>query len=157
MSTTYVVDTSEWINLDKKYPSEIFPSLWNRIEDLISKEKIVSPNTVRDEIKQGHDGLEAWIRQHPKAFHSTDKLITQVQKILKDHQDLIKPDAHYESADPYIIALAISIKNNLDGRSPIIVTDENAQRPSRIPYVSRIYGVSTCKLLGMFQREEWNF
>ena len=56
-------------------------------------------------------------------FLGTDKIIGQVQKILKEHPTLVNPNARYESADPYIIALAVSYGNNLLGQSPIIVTD----------------------------------
>lgn len=61
MGTTYVMDTNEWINMDKRYPQDIFSGLWFKIEDLIFKGRIVSPNIVRDEIKRGHDALKEWI------------------------------------------------------------------------------------------------
>ena len=84
-------------------------------------------------------------------------MANQVQKIIEKHTHLTNPDAPYDQADPYLIALAMQYKNDISGLIPIIVTEENAQNPSRIPYASRDNGVSTCKLLGMIQREGWEF
>ena len=55
MSIIYFVDTSELINLNNRYPRKTFPGLWENVEDLISQGRMLAPNGVRDEIKQGHD------------------------------------------------------------------------------------------------------
>ena len=157
MSAIYFVDTNEWINLNRHYPKEVFSGLWENIENLISEGRILSPNEVLDEIKRGHDELVEWCRTHRTMFLNTDKLIGQVQKILKEHPTLVNPNARYESADPYLIALAASYKDNILGQSPIIVTDENVNKTSRIPYAARDNGVQTCKLVEMVQREGWKF
>ena len=157
MSMTYIVDTNEWINLNKIYPKEIFPTLWGKVEGLISEGRMTSPSTVRDEIERGHDELVEWAKMHPEVFRSTDVLMGQVRRIVSDHRHLIEPDERHESADPHIIALAISIKNNLNDQTPIIVTDENERKQSRIPYVASTYGVPACKLLEMIRGEGWVF
>ena len=157
MGAIYFIDTSEWINLSRHYPNEVFPSLWENIESLVSERRILSPKEVLDEIEYGHGELVEWCRAHREMFHNTDKLIKQVQEILKEHPTLVNPNATRESADPYIIALAASYRNNMSGQSPIIVTDENINKRSRIPYVARANGVQTCKLVEMAQKEAWKF
>lgn len=157
MGAIYFVDTSEWINLSRLYPKDVFSSLWDNVENLISEERILSPKEVRDEIKQGHDELAEWCKTHQKMFRSTDTLTEQVKKVIDEHPALVNPHAPYESADPYIIALAVSYKHDMMGLSPIIVTDENVNKKSRIPYVARANGVQTCKLVEMFQKEGWKF
>lgn len=156
MEAICVVDTDEWINLDKRYPRDIFSGLWHKIEDLISSGRILSRDKVRDEIEQGHDGLVEWIRMHPQAFRNTNSIIVQVQKIIAEHPEIVDDDASHDTADPYIIALAISHRHDMAG-TPIIVTGENPRRPNRIPHVARDNGIPTCKLLGMIQREGWEF
>ncbi len=47
--------------------------------------------------------------------------------------------------------------NGISGWVPIIVTDENVNRKSGIPYVARNKGVQSCKLTEMFQKEGWQF
>lgn len=155
MSAIYFVDTSEWINLNRRYPDDGFPNLWSNVENLISKERILAPREVFDEIERGHDELVEWCKTHQKMFRDTSALTGQVQKIIRDHPTLVNRNATYESADPYIIALAASYKHDISGLVPIIVTDENVSKESHIPYVARANGVQTCKLAEMFQREGW--
>ena len=157
MKALYVIDTSAWINLKNVYPEEIFPSMWRKIDNLISEKRVLSPRIVRDEIDRGDDKLTKWVKTHSHIFVNTDNLIPQVQKILREHPTLIKRDAKYEDADPHVIALAASHKNDIDGLSPIIVTEENQERTSGIPYVAQDKGISSHKLLEMIQREGWRF
>ena len=157
MNAIYFVDTNEWINLSRHYREEVFPNLWRNVENLISKERILAPKEVLDEIKLGHDELVNWCKMHRRMFRNTNALIGQVQKIIRDHPTLVDPNATHESADPYIIALAMSYMNDIAGLVPIIVTDENVNRESGIPYVAKANDVQTCKLMEMFQREGWRF
>ena len=151
------MDTSEWINLSRLYPKSVFSSLWDNVENLISKERILSPKEIRDELKRGHDEPAEWCKAHQKMFRSTSRLTEQVKKIIDAHPELVDPNAPYESADPYIVALAASYKRDIPGLSPITVTDENVNKKSRIPYAASANGVQTCKLVEMFQREGWTF
>ncbi len=157
MKALYVIDASSWINLKNAYPEEIFPSIWFKIDNLISEKQVLSPRIVQDEIDHGNDKLIEWVKTHSHIFVNTDNLIPQVQKILREHPTLIKPDAKYEEADPYVIALAASHKNDIASLSPIIVTEENQERTSGIPYAARDNGIPSCKLLEMIQREGWTF
>ena len=157
MDAIYFVDTSEWINLNRRYSDDVFPNLWKNVEGLISKERILSPKEVLDEIERGHDELVEWCKKRKEMFRDAGSLTDKVQKIIKEHPTLINPNAKHESADPYIIALAMSYKQDISGLVPIIVTDENVDKESRIPYVARANGVQTCRLMEMFQREGWKF
>ena len=64
MDAIYFVDTNEWINLSRLYPKDVFSSLWNNVENLISEERILSPKEVQDEIKRGHDEPVQWCETH---------------------------------------------------------------------------------------------
>ena len=64
MNAIYFVDTNELINLSRHYPKEVFPGLWDSIENLISEERILSPKEVLDEIELGHDELKEWCKEH---------------------------------------------------------------------------------------------
>lgn len=95
MNAIYFVDTSEWINLNRHYPNDVFPNLWRNVEDLISKGRILAPKEVLDEIKRGHDELVQWCNDHREMFQSTTALTGQVQKIIRNHPTLINPNATY--------------------------------------------------------------
>ena len=142
---------------NRHYPNDVFPNLWRNVEDLISKGRILAPKEVLDEIKRGHDELVQWCKDHREMFQNTTALTGQVQNIIRNHPTLINPNATHESADPYIIALAMSRMHDIAGLIPIIVTDKNVSRASKIPYVARANNIQTCKLMEMFQREGWRF
>ena len=61
---------------------------------------------MQDEIDRGNDELTEWTNAHSHIFANTDNLIPHVQKIVREHPTLIKPDAKYDEADPHVIALA---------------------------------------------------
>ena len=157
MGVIYVVDTSEWINLYRLYPEEVFPSLWENIGRLISEERISSPREVLDEAKRGQDGLADWLKARQSIFRDTRDLIGKVQRIIKEHPGLTNPNATHESADPYVIALAMWHRDHTMDLPPIIVTAENPQRRSSIPYAARANDIQTCNLMEMLQREGWTF
>ena len=153
----YVVDTSEWINPYRRYPEEVFPSLWKHVELLISDKRISSPREVLDEVKRGQDGLVDWLKMRRSMFRDTGDLIGKANAIIKEHPRLVNPNATHEIADPYVIALAMWYRDHTVDLSPIIVTDENLHRISGIPYAARANGIQTCKLMEMIQREGWTF
>lgn len=158
MVVIYVVDTSEWINLFQRYPETVFPSLWVKIENLISSRRVASLKVVLDEIERSSDAdLVKWCKSHLKILRKIDDLAGPAKKIMNEHHPLTVSKKRYESADPYVIALAKFYKDNLSNETPIIVTDENDKRVSGIPYVARDYDIQACKLLEMFKMEGWKF
>jgi len=58
----YVVDTSSLIEL-KKFPDDVFPSLWKNIAVLIHKGFMVSPREVLNELSVQDDMLKKWAQK----------------------------------------------------------------------------------------------
>ena len=58
----YVVDTSSLIEL-KKFPDDVFPTLWKNIEVLINKGFMVSPREVLNELSVQDDMLKKWAQK----------------------------------------------------------------------------------------------
>jgi len=159
MNRIYVVDASAWILLSQHYPKEVFSSLWGSIEDLIKAKNILAPRQVYREIEQGgDDDLTKWCKTNSRMFlNNNSDVIRFAQEIIQNHPSLINPYATRETADPFLIALARSLKSNITNSQPIIITDENEVKIDRIPHISRTYGLESLKLTGMFQNEKWNF
>jgi len=159
MSSIYVVDASAWIDLSQNYPKNVFSSLWGNIEQLIKTRRILSTKQVLKEIEQGADDeLTKWCKKYGKMFlDNNSEVIRFAVEITRNHPGLVNPYATREVADPFVIALARSLKSNLSDSLPIIVTDENTARVTGIPFVSRSYNLDTLRLIGMFQAETWNF
>ena len=42
----YVIDSSSLIELNRRYPIDIFPGLWKKVEELINKGLLISPEEV---------------------------------------------------------------------------------------------------------------
>lgn len=155
----YVADTSMWIRLVKSYPATVFPSLARRCDALIKDQRLVSPRTVLDEISAGNDEVVAWAGRHESVFvDDTGATVARMGEIQADHPSLGGSGDGPDRADPYLIALALSIgESNDEGPVPVIVTEESPRGGEKIPQVARKYGVDTCNTVGMFEREEWSF
>ena len=119
----------------------------------------MAPKQVFKEIEQGgDDDLTKWCKENNKMFlNNSSDVIKFAEEIMHEHPKLINPHARRETADPFLIALARSLKSNILGSKPIIVTDENDIKTDRIPHVSRTFGIESLKLTGMFQSEKWTF
>lgn len=64
----YVFDSNIFINLQRRQPIDIFPSLWNKIGELMSDGTIISSQEVYDEIMIGGDDLEKWAKARKEFF-----------------------------------------------------------------------------------------
>ena len=58
----YVFDSNIFINLQRRQPIDIYPSLWSKIGDLMENGTIISSQEVYDEIMIGGDDLEKWAK-----------------------------------------------------------------------------------------------
>ena len=58
----YVFDSNIFINLQRRQPIDIYPSLWNKVGELMDNGTIISSQEVYDEIMIGGDDLEEWAK-----------------------------------------------------------------------------------------------
>lgn len=170
----YIIDTSSLIEMKNRYPKKNFPSLWEKVEELISKNRLISPLEVRKEIERGDDELSKWVKNKKinRMFIEPDSLqIEKAKEILKKYPFLAeveKPDNL--NADPYLIALALVKKERskkellamklFDKNSVaidyIIITEEST-KPKKIPSICKDLGINCIKLLKMIDLEGWSF
>ena len=59
----YVFDSNIFINLQRRQPLDIYPSLWNKIGEMMTDGTIISSREVYDEISIGGDELEKWAKE----------------------------------------------------------------------------------------------
>ena len=64
----YVFDSNIFINLQRRQPLDVFPSLWVKIGELMDDGTIISSQEVYDEIMIGGDDLEKWAKARQKCF-----------------------------------------------------------------------------------------
>ena len=151
----YCIDTSsilEWYI--RSYPPEIFPSLPQRMEDLIADGRLRSPKIVMDEIKPGDD-CHKWAKAQTELFVEESGAVQRlVRKLMATHHNPAKPLKGINNADPFVIALAMD-----GGADWVVVTDEHqgTSEARKIPFVCTHEKVRCINFQGLMKNEGWKF
>ncbi len=147
-STKFCVDTSAWLDgWVRYYPPDVFPSLWNTLEECIKKSLICSAEDVYREMEKKDDEVYAWIKDHKKSLlvPLSDEIQDNVISILQKHPKLVNDSKKRSTADPFVIATAYCSKC-------VVVTGEkrtnNIDKP-RIPDVCDWLGIKSITFLEM--------
>ena len=89
----YVFDSNIFINLQRRQPIDIYPSLWSKIGDLMENGTIISSQEVYDEIMIGGDDLEKWAKARKECFLPSSVPVQQeVRAILVSHRGLVEKE-----------------------------------------------------------------
>ncbi len=161
----YVIDSSSLIELNRRYPLDVFPTLWRNVEMLIDKGLLISHKEVLKEVSIMDDSLKKWAKKQKKLFKELDKKQMEIVKeILKKYPALAKSDNETAAADPFIIALAVelggdpqkTLSQTVKGR--IIVTEEKLRgNKITIPFVCKDYNIVCINIIEMCRVEGWKF
>lgn len=149
----YCIDTSSLVAAwQERYPPENFPRFWDKVDDLITEKRLVSPIEVLNEIQKRSDDLYKWLKARPDVFRELDNAVQiQAALVLARFPRLVGERKLRTSADPFVIALARV--ENLQ-----IVTDEkptgNLNRPN-IPDVCMAMDMTSIGLLDLIRAEKW--
>lgn len=161
-SNHYIIDSCSLMELKRKNPFDVYPSVWEKIESLINKGLLLAPREVLNEIMEGDDQLAKWAKKHNKMFvEPTEKQIEIVKDILNDFPALIKQNRKYD-ADPWVIALAVELvrssQKTLTPVKRIVVTEEKIRGEQiKIPFICQKYNIETIDIIDMFRVEGWKF
>ncbi len=161
-SNHYIIDSCSLMELNRHNPLDVFPSVWEKIEDLINKDLLVAPKEVLNEINEGDDKLANWAKKQNKLFKDpTNKQIDIVREILNKFPSLVKENRKYD-ADPWVIALAVelatSTQKTLISIKRIVVTEEKIRgNKVKIPFVCQKYEIESIDIIDMFRKESWTF
>ena len=142
-SQRYCLDTSCLINgWRKHYCRSVFPTLWDKIDELIDASTIFSCDEVYRELEKQDDDLLEWAKQRRKELFEkpTELTIAEVATIMRSHPTFAAAGGSTNAADPWLIAHA-KIAN------AVVVTDEHYadnQRPTKSPKIPNV-----CEELGM--------
>ena len=152
----YCVDTSALIDgLERYYPEENFPGLWEEVDQLIEEGRFFISEEVWEELQVKDEPARDWALPRKKRLViPTDKAITAAtQRVLREHPLLVKNMKGRNRADSFVIAVA-------QVRGAIVVTGEGsngtAKRP-KIPYVCHQLNMLSIRFLEMVRAEGWSF
>ena len=149
----FVIDTSAFIKLDPYY-LDVFPSLWNAIEELINQGRLISPQEVLIEIHEFYDdGWNKWVKQHKKMFLDKKETQLHASQIQNWYPGLTNKDGTKTDADYYVIGLAKYMGNGWT-----VVTDESRKRANlRIPHVCEKMKIPCVDLHNFFKKCKWKY
>lgn len=153
----YAVDTNVFMDWQARYyPTDVFASISQRIDTLITDHRFLSPELAGEELGVvGTAELSAWADARPDIWVPTGDLLAAAVAIQGRFPGLRDPKAEFEEADSYVVALA-------QLRDGIVVTQEtsaaekrNPKRTHFIPDVCRELGLPCISFLGLMRREGW--
>jgi hypothetical protein len=152
----YSFDTSAILDAwRRRYPPDVFPAVWDRLDEAIESGDVGASEEVRLEIEKRDDEVYAWVKaRKDKIFVPINEQQQQhVSSILEKHERLVDTRRNRSAADPFVIALAME-------RECAVVTAEastgKADRPN-IPDVCLALGVRSMTLLEFFREQGWTF
>ena len=147
LSQAYCIDTDSLIEL-KRYPKDVFPSVWQKIESMAKSGDLISHIEVYKEINEGRDEIVDWCKSHRKIFKDIDDCqSTEIKKVQAKYDAnvwAIEINKTGPWADPWLIALALCEQNAM------VVTQES-NKPNRIPFVAGLLGVKALNLIDLFR------
>lgn len=150
----YSIDTSALLDGWRRYyPPDVFPSVWQRIDGLISDGRLSATEEVLFELAKKDDEVFEWAKQRSGMFVPIDEQIQRtVASILAEHKKLLDTRRGRSGADPFVIALAQITKAT-------VVTGERAtgslDRRPNIPDVCAAMGIRQISLLQLFREQRW--
>ncbi len=153
----YSIDTSALIDgLERYYPEEAFPGLWEKVEKLVEAGRLFMSEEVWEECRARDLAVKVWCERVGKdaLVIPTDARVTiAVQAILGRFPRITMQMKGRNRADPFVIAVAKM-------RGAVAVTGEGAdgtvERP-KIPFVCSQVGVQCVRFLDILKLEGWRF
>jgi hypothetical protein len=149
------VDTSSLLDAwCRWYPRSLFPTLWERIEELASAGKLISSEEVYRELQCKDDALFAWAQQRKGIFLPLSAEIQRVaREILDKFPTLVDSRTGKSFADPFVVATArVTDSAVVTGERPT----GSVARP-RIPDVCQSYGIPCFGITDVIREERWSF
>jgi len=152
---SYCFDTSSFVNpWAKWYPPNTFPTIWQRLDQLIQSNKIISSDEVFRETEKQADDLHEWLKQRQQIFIPLDEDIQIATiEIQQQFPKLVDYNKQRSQADPFVIATAIVYRKTLVTEE---IPSQSVNKP-KIPNVCQHFGLEYINFLELMKREQWRF
>jgi hypothetical protein len=156
----YLLDTSSLFDL-KKFPVDVFPTLWANLDVLIAEGRLLSPHEAFREVTAGDDGIADWAKARRSAFVDLDEPTARcIEEVLGRFEGL-RDTTRFGPifADPVLVALCLA-RSRADGENKyFVVTEEKLRGPGalKIPNLCAEFGLTAIPLVEMFRREGFRY
>ncbi len=160
--TVYVFDTGLFITFFSYYYPNIFPSLWERFNGMVSKGCITSTREVFNELGRHGDSNMDWCREHRQLFPtptvSEGAFVSEIFKVSRFKEMATKKNVidGRPIADPFVIARAKHLSDR-GISSCVVTTEKRTPNASKIPNVCEHFGIDCVNPEGFMERENWRF
>lgn len=154
----YILDTNSIRVIGNYYPDR-FPSFWERFDNSVEQEKIVSVREVYRELDYQitKPYLREWVDDHKVMFliptQEETNFVSQIFAI-PHFQALIRKKHQLTGmpvADPFVIACAYA-------NQACVVSEEALKaNAASIPNICKHFGIECTNIEGMMEREDWEF
>lgn len=150
----YTFDTSAFLQCWARfYPRDVFPGLWEKLEEMLDRGEIVCTDEVLRELSKQEDDLYNWLKEKQEVFLELDGPIQEAASaILAGHPYIAKEFARRTHADPFVVAVA-----QVHGLIVVTQEDRGSESKPRIPYVCDDLGIPCTDVIGFIRREGWTF
>lgn len=119
------------------------------MDELIEQKRIVTCSEIIEEVND--DDLKKWyIGLHGVVLPIDDDIQDNVKKVVTSNPQLIDFKQVKSSGDAFLIATAM--KYGLT-----VITEESKKGEKKIPYVCKSLNVPCIDILGLCEREGWQF
>lgn len=151
----YSFDTSALIDgLERYYPQETFPALWENVDELIQARRLLISEEVWEEACHCDAAVRDWATPRRDAIVvPTDEVITTHVSRIGQRYPTWTVDGRNQ-ADPFVVAVGLA-------HGAIVVTGERSNAGSdakpKIPYACREFGVRSLSFLDFVRNEGWVF
>ncbi len=155
MTSVYSVDTSSIIRLHRELPRDVFPTVWEHLENLIAAGRAFLPRDCHEELKKKDDHLVSWASRLDGFVVQPDSAeVSVATAITADHPDWVQEQQN--AGDPWVVANAVV-------HSRIVLTEEAMKGPGttdknlKIPNVAHEHDVSCVNFNQLARTEGWSF
>lgn len=136
----------------RHYPPDVFPSIWDRMDESAKRNDIVVSEEVFQELKRKDDGIHEWIKNRDAMIIPIDSGVqARVTEIMTRFGRLVDTRRNRSGGDPWVIALALT-------QGLTVVAGErpsgNLSKP-KIPDVCSALGVPCIGVLDFFRLQGW--
>jgi hypothetical protein len=150
----YSLDTSAILDgWNRYYPPKVFPTVWERLEDLAAKRIIIATEEVMRELEKQDDEVYRWVKDQPNLVVPIDDQIQiEVSFILNAYPRLVNTQRNRSQADPFVIALARLV----DG---VVVSGEGRRslKNPKVPDVCDDMGIPHMRLVDLLSEQGFKF
>lgn len=147
----YIIDTCSILSQksDEPHRRNVYTTLWERIDELVSKQAIVTCSEINDEVDD--EPIQQWLAKHHCVVLDIDDRIQQlVSRVVTEHPELIDFKNAKSSGDAFLIATAMKY-----GLS--VITEENKASPKKVPQICQAYSIHCYNITELAEKEGWQF